>query len=128
MADTPIFYKDLSLDFIPNPVSGDIRPITNDLAVRRSLKNLLSTRRGERLFDSKIGTALQKFLFAPANALTETEINNEVYDTIQRFEPRVIVTSITSKIENDGIEIQVFYTIRNTNVTDSIDLLVSKAK
>lgn len=128
MADTPIFYKDLSLDFIPNPVSGDIRPITNDLAVRRSLKNLLSTRRGERLFDSKIGTALQKFLFAPANALTETEINNEVYDTIQRFEPRVIVTSITSKIENDGIEIQIFYTIRNTNVTDSIDLLVSKAK
>lgn len=128
MADTPVFYKDLSLDLIPNPTSGDIRPITNELAVRRSLLNLLRTERGERLFDSQLGTALRKFLFAPANALTEKEINNEVYDTIKRFEPRVAVTSITSTYQDEGIEIQVNYYIRNTNITDSIDLLVSRAK
>lgn len=130
MADTvnnPVFFKDLSLDLIPNPTSGDIRPITNELAIRRSLLNLLRTEKGERLFDSEIGTALRKYLFAPANALTETEINNEVYETITKFEPRVVITSIKSTYEDEGIEIQVNYYIRNTSITDSVDLLVSRA-
>ena len=38
---TITFFKDLPLDFIPHPVSGDVRPITNEAAIRRSLLNLL---------------------------------------------------------------------------------------
>ena len=45
MADI-VFYKDLGLDFTPHPVTGDVRPITNETAIRRSLMNLIKTRKG----------------------------------------------------------------------------------
>lgn len=127
MADTPVFYKDLSLDMIPHPVSGDIRPITNEIAIRRSLLNTLQTRKGERAFFSEFGTSLEKYLFEPANALTESLINKEVHDVITRFEPRVTVTSIESKVEDHGIEIIVNYYIKSTTIQDSVEFSVTRA-
>lgn len=127
MADTPVFYKDLSLDMIPHPVSGDIRPITNETAIRRSLLNTLQTRKGERAFFSEFGTSLEKFLFEPANALTESLINKEVYDVVTRFEPRVTVTSIESKVEDHGIDIIVNYYIKSTTIQDSVEFSVTRA-
>ena len=44
------FYKDLSLDFTPHPVSGDVRPIVDDLAIKRSIINLISTPRVKKPF------------------------------------------------------------------------------
>ncbi len=126
MADTQIFYKDLSLDLIANPISGDIRPITNETAVRRSLINTLRTKKGERPFYYQFGSQLQKYLFEPATPLTEYQINREVNETIQRFEPRVVVNSVESKIDTDGITVKVSYTIINTGTQDSIELLVSR--
>lgn len=126
MADTLVFYKDLSLDFIPHPVTGDIRPVSNETAVRRSLSNILRTKKGDRPFFSDYGSNLEKYLFEPANALTESQINKEVYDTVTRFEPRAIVNSITSEIQNDGIAIVINYTIRNTNIQDSLEFSVSR--
>lgn len=127
MANTPVFFKDFSLDMIPHPVSGDIRPITNETAIRRSLLNTLRTKKGERPFFSEFGTSLEKFLFEPANALTETLINKEIHEVISRFEPRVTVTSIESKVEEDGIEVIVNYYIKNTNTQDSIEFSVTRA-
>ena len=57
------FYKDLSLDFTPHPVSGDIRPIVDDLAVRRSILNLISTPRGRKPFYPEYGCKISNFLF-----------------------------------------------------------------
>ena len=38
------FFKDLSLDFTPHPVTGDVRPIINETAIKRSLMNLIKTK------------------------------------------------------------------------------------
>lgn len=126
MADTLVFYKDLSLDFIPHPVTGDIRPVTDETALRRSLLNVLRTKKGDKPFFSDFGTDLERYLFEPANALTESQINKEVYDTVTRFEPRVIVNSITSEIQDDGIAVVINYIIRNTNIQDSLEFSVSR--
>lgn len=126
MADTPIFYKDLSLDLIPHPVSGDIRPITNETAIRRSLLNTLRTKQGERPFYSEFGTALEKYLFEPADALTESQINKEIYEVITRFEPRITITSIESKVQDNEIDIVVNYYITNTRIQDSVEFSVTR--
>lgn len=126
MADKAVFYKDLSLDLIPHPVSGDVRPVVNEIAVRRSISNILKTKKGERIFNIDFGTSLQKYLFSVADALTEAEINKEVYETIKLYEPRVVVTSVSSKVESEGINIVIEYYIRNTLVQDSIQTLVTR--
>ena len=58
MADI-IFYKDLPLDFTPHPVTGDVRPITNEVAIRRSLTNLINTTKGSRPFFPEYGSSVK---------------------------------------------------------------------
>lgn len=121
-----IFYKDLPLDFTPHPISGDIRPITDETAIKRSLSNLIKTRKGTRPFRPDYGSNVYKFLF-DSSVFAEDELNRSLYDTILKNEPRIIITQIESKIENNGINIQIDYIIRNVNLPGNIQTTVRRA-
>jgi phage baseplate assembly protein W len=122
---TVTFFKDLSLDFTPHPISGDIRPVTDETAIRRALNNLIKTRKGERPFRPDFGSNVNKYLFS-SGPFAEDELNKHVYDVISRYETRVIVTRVESKIEKEGIDIKVDYVLRNTNTSGSISTAIKK--
>ena len=50
-------YSDLDLDFMINPVTGDINKKKGTDAIKRSIRNLIFTNYYERPFKSKIGRA-----------------------------------------------------------------------
>jgi len=120
-----IFYKDLSLDFTPHPISGDIRPITNETAIRRALSNLIRTRKGDRPFRPDYGSTIHKYLF-DHGIFAENELNKSLYETIQKFEQRIIVTKIESKYEAGGISIDIEYIIRNINVIGTFQTTITR--
>ena len=120
-----VFYKDLPLDFTPHPVTGDIRPVTDTAAIRRSIENLIKTKRGERPFRPDYGSNIHKYLFE-SGALSEDALNRDLYDTITRFETRVIVTEIQSKISENGINVKINYVIRNTNLTGNFSTAIKR--
>ena len=117
MATAPAIYKDLSLNLTPNPVTGDTPPATNENAVKKALINLIRTPLGTKPFSPEYGTRLYDFLFRPADAETESEINDELNQCITKFEPRVTITSITTDMSGDGIEIQLNYYVTNVSST-----------
>jgi phage baseplate assembly protein W len=120
MATAPTFYKDLSLNLTPNPITGDTPPATNEAAVKKALINLIRTPLGTKPFSPDYGTKVYDYLFAPADSSTESDINDEINRCIERFEPRVKVASITTNMDGDGIEIIVNYyvtTISNAQQT-----------
>jgi len=124
MAET-IFYKDLSLDFTPHPITGDVRPITDELAIKRSIANLIKTPKGSRPFRPDYGSDVQQYAFQQG-AFAEDALNRSVYEAISRFEPRVIVTKIESKIDKNDIAINVDYIIRNLNRVSVIETKIKK--
>ena len=115
MATALAIYKDLSLNLTANPVTGDTPPATNENAVKKALINLIKTTLGTKPFSPEYGTRLYDFLFGPADAQTESEINDELNQCITKFEPRVTVVSITTDMSNDGIEIQLNYYVTNVS-------------
>ena len=115
MATALAIYKDLSLNLTANPVTGDTPPATNENAVKKALINLIKTPLGTKPFSPEYGTRLYDFLFGPADAQTESEINDELNQCITKFEPRVTVVSITTDMSNDGIEIQLNYYVTNVS-------------
>jgi hypothetical protein len=125
MAKT-IFYKDLPLDFTPHPISGDIRPITDETAIRRSLSNLIKTRKGTRPFRPDYGSNIYNYLF-DSGVFAEDELNRSLYDTIIKNEPRVAVTEINSKIDGNGIDIKIDYIIKNINFPGNIQTTIRRA-
>ena len=115
MATAPTFYKDLSLNLTPNPVTGDTPPATNESAVKKALINLIRTPLGTRPFSPEYGTRIYDFLFMPADAATEGDINDELNNCITKFEPRVTIVSITTDMKDDGIEVTLNYYVTSVS-------------
>lgn len=120
-----VFYKDLSLDFTPHPVSGDVRPVTDEVAIKRSLSNLLKTRRGTRPFRPDYGSDVYKYAFS-SGMFAESQLNESVYNCIKKFEPRVNVTKIKSTIGENSVEVIVYYNIINTNIKTTLETTIKK--
>jgi phage baseplate assembly protein W len=121
------FFKDLSLDFTPHPVSGDVRPIINETAIKRSLMNLIRTKKGTRPFNPEYGCDLSEYLFSYEPGFSEFNMKQEILDSIVRNEPRVIVDSIVIKYEEYGITLDIQYIIKNINRVGSITTSLTRA-
>ena len=121
------FFKDLSLDFTPHPVSGDVRPITNDVAIRRSIMNLIKTKKGTRPFNPQYGCDISDYLFSYEPGFTEFNMKKEITDAIGRHEPRVTVNEINIKYEEYGISLNIQYVIKNINRVGSISTSLTRA-
>lgn len=83
-----IYHSDIDLAFNIHPVKGDLMLSTNEKAIIRSVKNLVLTNHYERLFQSEIGSNVNKMLFELLTPLTANYLQKEIYDVITIFEPR----------------------------------------
>ena len=121
------FFKDLSLNFTPHPVSGDVRPIINEVAIKRSIMNLIKTKKGTRPFNPQYGCDISDYLFSYEPGFTEFNMKKEITDAIGRHEPRVTVNEIDIKYEEYGITLNIQYIIRNINRVGSISTSITRA-
>jgi len=121
------FFKDLSLNFTPHPVSGDVRPIINEVAIKRSIMNLIKTKKGTRPFNPRYGCDISDYLFSYEPGFTEFNMKKEITDAISRYEPRVIVNEIDITYEEYGITLSIQYIIRNINRVGSISTSLTRA-
>lgn len=120
------FYKDLSLDFTPHPVSGDVRPIVDDLAVRRSILNLISTSKGKKPFYPEYGCSIGNYLFSNPDVFTKSSMVDSVYEALTSYESRIDVIEIEPTFNDDGISLQIRYRIKNTNIISSLTTTVRR--
>ena len=121
------FYKDLALDFTPHPVSGDIRPIINETAIKRSLMNLIRTKKGTRPFNPQYGCDIGDYLFSYEPGFTEYNLRKEIIEAIGKNEPRVSVSEVDISFEENGIELNISYIIKNINRAGSISTSLTRA-
>lgn len=120
------FYKDLPLDFTPHPVTGDVRPITNEVAVRRSLSNLINTTKGSRPFQPDYGSSVKNYLFSRNGAFTLYELKNSLKRDIEKYEKRISLRDIKIEYSNDGFDIKLEYVIKNASGIASLQTTVKR--
>jgi phage baseplate assembly protein W len=73
--------------------------VTNLDSINQSIKNILTTRAGERLFNPEFGCDLTDDLFELSDSFTESEILRRVFEAVDRFEPRVRIDYGSSGLE-----------------------------
>jgi len=120
------FYKDLPLDFTPHPVSGDVRPVVDDVAIKRSIQNLIKTPKGSRPFHPEYGTAIGNFLFANADAFTKHNIRQSLQESLSQYETRINVIDIDPQFEGNDLKIKITFKIKNTNSVSSITTTIKR--
>jgi phage baseplate assembly protein W len=97
-------YSDLDLLFAPNPVTGDVNPVKDIEALKRSVKNLVLTNFNERPFQPEIGSGIRNLLFEPADPITIHDLEQTIIRTITNFEPRVQVLNVEVIDNSDSNE------------------------
>jgi phage baseplate assembly protein W len=112
-------FKDLSMSFQVNPLNYDLIAIKNETAIARSIRNLIFTLRGERFFNSNLGSGVSKVLFENMDEITASVLQDEIKNTIDNYEPRVDLISVDVSPNYDTNE---FYTTITYNIV-GIDVL-----
>lgn len=120
-----IYYSDFLIDLNPHPVVKDIVKYTNEHAINSSIRNLLLTNRGERLYQPDVGSDIRKLLFEPIADSTAELLSSLIETTIRTYETRAKVTSVVvTPFEDKNLYVVTitYYTINSqqavsTNIT-----------
>ena len=100
-------------------------------AVKENIRNLLSTRKGERVFYPTLGSGLDDFLFEPITEETFSLIQDNVSNVIDEWLPFVEIINIEINVEEDSstdlsknkINILVVFGLKSVpNVNDSVKI------
>lgn len=107
-------FKDISITFGKHPNTADVLVVKNENAIKQSLMNLVSTIRGERPFNSDLGSTIYDLLFENMNFGIASAISEELQMLIMRYEPRIIVRDVVADpdYDNNMYSVAVEYVIR----------------
>ena len=98
-------FKDISMSFQTNPLTKDLIAMKNENAIARSVKNIVFTNPGEKFFNPRFGSRITDSLFENADDLTAIEIQTQIEESINRYEPRVNLKSVDANANIDGTQI-----------------------
>ena len=100
-------------------------------AVKEDIRNLLRTRKGERLFQPDLGLGLDKFLFENITDEMKQQIQDDIKSTIKKWLPFVSVHSISIELNQGSsdltnqLNIKVSFFINSTpNMLDSVTVVI----
>ena len=126
-------YRDLSLFFTPNPVSGDVTMVTDVQDIKRSVRNLVMTNRFEKPFHPEVASHVRDLLFERFTPITFNLLRNRIETVLENYEPRVSVTDIEiddsgRAMDNNELNVRIFFTLRNDPQIQSVDILLERVR
>ena len=130
-------YKDIVFDLVederPNSTSlynkitnTDIRHTVDEGAIMNSIKNIFTTRPGDKLLSPTFGLDLSKWLFEPIDEYRAREIGEVIHTGIERFEPRVKLKNVIvlTDPENHSYRITLSILIPKLNISRNLDAVL----
>ena len=105
-------FKDLSMSFKFNPLSGDLIALKNENAIARAVRNIVLTTPGEKLFDPDFGSSVSEILFENVDDITAVSIKDEIRSSLTNYEPRVELIDVEVEPNFDENQFDVLITYR----------------
>lgn len=121
-------YSDLPYDLTLNEF-GDVDLLEDSASIKQALKTIVLTKLGEKTkYQNPIfGSAVADLLFEKLNPFTVSNLEEEITQGIENWEPRVRVDSVVvdSNMENHEMTVSVTYSIVNLNIVDELTINLS---
>ena len=121
---------DLDINFDRNPLSGDVALRRDEEAIKRSLRNLILYRRGEKPFHPEISSGVQDMLFELIDPVMVIELKKRISEVIRNYEKRVsnASVSIVDVLDRNEIRITIHFTIRNVQRVFSTTIALQRLR
>ena len=124
-------FKDINLSFKRHPVTNDVLTVSNEDAIKRSVKNIIFTILGEKPFEPEFGSVINQSLFDLNTSLNEIRASDEIQQSLLNYEPRIDNVVVTASIYPDSNELNciVQYDIVGIPApTQEVDVLLFPAR
>jgi phage baseplate assembly protein W len=126
----PDLFSDFLTDLTPHPITKDVMRVRNDVSVKQSIKNLILTNYGERLFQSTIGCNISGSLFEPNDSFLFDNIESSIRKAILYNEPRATVLDVRVQALSDGhsVGVSVLFSLINSMEPQSLDIILRRVR
>jgi len=124
-------FKDINLSFKRHPVTNDVLTVSDEDAIKRSVKNIIFTILGEKPFIPLFGSVINESLFDLNTNLSEIRITDEIKSSLLNYEPRIDNIEVTVQVAPDRNEMNctVQYDIVGLPApTQEVDVLLFPAR
>ena len=132
---TTFTYRDFSLFFTKNPVTGDVSTLTDVADVKRSVRNLVLTNEFDRPFHPEIASHVRDLLFQPFTAITYNLLRNRIDKDLEIYEPRATLTRIEiddrefQNMDNNTLSVKIFFTLNNAPTNEeNVDIMLERIR
>ena len=132
---TTFTYRDFSLFFTKNPVTGDVSTLTDVADIKRSVRNLVLTNEFDRPFHPEIASHVRDLLFQPFTAITYNLLRNRIDKVLEIYEPRATLTRIEiddrefQNMDNNTLSVKIFFTLLNAPTNEeNVDIMLERIR
>ena len=123
-------YSDFATSFARTPVGDTVSKFTDEKSINQSLKNIILTNFGERLYNPGFGSNINALLFENNFENIISTMNFYIRNSIQIFEKRVeIIDVIIEPSENENsVTINIVYRTSMSREIQSFSYILKRVR
>lgn len=124
------YFSDFLDNFDKHPITNNIARITNEESIKQSLKNLVLTNLGERVFEPTIGSNIRAAMFEQNDVVSAEIIINAIKNTVRFNEPRVELLDVLANPDPDnyGFNVSIVFSIINNPDPIVLEFLLKRVR
>lgn len=121
-------YRDISFNFLANPINGDISTVSNENSIIQSIKNILLTDSFEVPFNSSFSGNVNSLLFEPVSPITKSILKDRIKQAIENFEPRIILQNVdvSESADENSYNVTITFTSRLSEQQEKIAFFLER--
>lgn len=134
-------FSDFMNSFVKTPVGSQLAKINNEDSVNQSLRNLIKTNLGERLFQPDIGSDVNALLFENLDPTISAKLEFYIKNVIEKNEPRINLLQISVetffsqqelslyRITNENeIKVTIVYNLINNTKNTTLSMILKRVR
>jgi phage baseplate assembly protein W len=123
------WFTDIDVNMTLHPQSGDLVLKYDINAIKRSIRNLLTTNTYERPFKPSLGIDLSAMLFELSTMGTDAIVlEQDIISLINRFEPRAVVTNVVSSLNGNDLNVILHLVVSNDPRPQELSITLERVR
>jgi len=139
------YFSDIPNNFTQTLFGNELTKVINERSITQSIKNLIYTNLGERMFQPTVGSDILAMLFQPNLEDYREEIELYIQTTIANYEPRAEIIQVLfptdnipdninreafpdSVINENSVELSIIYRVINNPEPLTLNLVLKRVR
>ena len=122
-------FSDFLDNFAVDPAKQDLYRLTNEDSVKASIRNILMTNVGERIY-SNVGSNIRSILFENFTPAMESVLADLIRTAIENHEKRakLIDVLVNSEVDEHYVAVTVIFSVINKEEPITFDLILNRIR